>query len=157
MFYWFTLLSHLCTLLLKVLSSTSECSSCLLSLTQYHFYPCAWGKKMHRFFWYSLISTYLILSIIKITMCYRIVKVITAVFSWYLSLAFYFCDETRWPKTNWEENALFGLHIHITVYHWRKLRQELRQGKNLEAWANRGHGGARIADLVHWACLAGFL
>jgi hypothetical protein len=34
------------------------------------------------------------------------------------------------------EESLFGLHFHITVHHWRKSGQELKQGRNLEAGAD---------------------
>ena len=33
-------------------------------------------------------------------------------------------------KALWEGNGLFGLHFQITVHHWRKSGQELRQGWN---------------------------
>jgi hypothetical protein len=36
-------------------------------------------------------------------------------------------------KATWGRKSLFGLHFYITVHHWRKLGQELKRGKNLEA------------------------
>jgi hypothetical protein len=39
-------------------------------------------------------------------------------------------------KATWGEKDLFGLHFHITVHHQRKLGQELKQGRNLEAGAD---------------------
>ena len=40
------------------------------------------------------------------------------------------------PKQVVEEKDLLGLHLHITVHHQRKLGQELKQGRNLEAEAD---------------------
>lgn len=39
------------------------------------------------------------------------------------------CDETLWPAANWEVKCLFGLHFHSVVHHWRKVGQELKQGR----------------------------
>jgi hypothetical protein len=35
-------------------------------------------------------------------------------------------------KASWGGKSLFGLHFLITVHHQRKLRQELKQDRNLE-------------------------
>ena len=40
------------------------------------------------------------------------------------------------PKASWGGQGLFGLCFQITVYHWRKLGQKLKQGRNLEAGAD---------------------
>jgi len=49
---------------------------------------------------------------------------------------------------NWKEKGLSGLHIQIIVHLWRKLRQELKQGWNLEAGAN--------AEAVDGCCLLSY-
>ena len=39
-------------------------------------------------------------------------------------------------KATWGGKGLFGLHTHIIVHHQRKLGQELKQSRNLEAGAD---------------------
>ena len=39
-------------------------------------------------------------------------------------------------EATWRGKGLLGLYFHITVHHGRKLRQELKQGRNLETAAN---------------------
>ena len=37
------------------------------------------------------------------------------------------------PKESWGGKGLFSSHSHLTVHHWRKSGQKLKQGRNLEA------------------------
>lgn len=52
-----------------------------------------------------------------------------------LSQAVSCCHETPWPKTTWGGKGLLGLHFRITVHHWKKSGQELKQGRHGEAGA----------------------
>jgi hypothetical protein len=42
----------------------------------------------------------------------------------------------HYDQSNFEGKGLFGLHFHITVHHWRKSGQTLKEGRNLEAGAD---------------------
>lgn len=62
-----------------------------------------------------------------------------------LSYGFYSCDIMS--ERNLKNKRLFGLHTHITVHHWRKLKQE----PGTWNWRrSRRHGGTqfinRLAD-----------
>lgn len=45
---------------------------------------------------------------------------------------YYSCDETSRPK-ELGRKCLFGLYFHISDHHGKKLGQEIKQGRNLEA------------------------
>jgi hypothetical protein len=47
-----------------------------------------------------------------------------------------------------------GLHFHIAVHYQRKPGQELKQGRNLEAGADAGHGEVLLTGLLPLACSA---
>ena len=65
-------------------------------------------------------------------------------------------DETPWPKVSWKGKCLFDLHFHVTVHHWRKSGQELRQDPGGRSRC-RGHGGVLLTGLLSRACSACFL
>lgn len=50
----------------------------------------------------------------------------------YFCLSYYCYHETSWPKVIWWWKYFFNLSFHATIHHWRRLGQELRQGRNLE-------------------------
>jgi hypothetical protein len=52
-------------------------------------------------------------------------------------------NSTPWPKASCGEKGLFCLHFQVTVYHWGKSGQELKQGKNLEAGTDTEATGER--------------
>jgi hypothetical protein len=56
-------------------------------------------------------------------------------------------------KSNLGRKGLFHLLIHIVVYHWRKLGQELKQGRILEAVAD----AEAMEECCLLACSAWFL
>ena len=49
------------------------------------------------------------------------------------SEGYYGFDETPWWKATWARKGSFHLHFHILVHHQEQVRQELKQGRNLEA------------------------
>jgi hypothetical protein len=45
-------------------------------------------------------------------------------------------DKTPWPKAAWIGKGIFDLHGPIIVYHWRELRQKLKEKQMQEQWRN---------------------
>ena len=41
--------------------------------------------------------------------------------------------KTHDQVSSWERKGLFGLHFDIVFRHWKKSKQEIKQGRNLEA------------------------
>lgn len=72
----------------------------------------------------------------------------------HLSFYFYYCGETLWPEASWEWKGLFDLHFTTAVDHWRKLGQELKQGRS---WCRGHRGGVLHTVSLPLNCLAGFL
>ena len=53
-------------------------------------------------------------------------------------------------KATWGGKDLFGLCFHVMVLHQRKSGQELKQGRNPEAQADRYNGGMQIIGFAYW-------
>jgi len=62
---------------------------------------------------------------------------------------FYYRTKYHDQEASWAGKGLFSLHFHMAVHHQRKSRQELTQGRNLEAEAD--------AEAMEEWCMADFL
>jgi hypothetical protein len=64
-----------------------------------------------------------------------------------LCQGWYFCTNIMTEKASWGGKGLFGLHFHI-ILHYQRTRQELTQGRNLEA----GAGAEAMEECCLLAC-----
>ena len=62
------------------------------------------------------------------------------------------CSDKTLTKPTARGSCLFGLHTHVTVYHWRRAGQE----PGARNWS-RGHGETLLTGLFSMACSACFL